>query len=361
MTSNYSSGFRYIIMGICFLCCSAATFSQRNRSRAILVSSQNILSNPPFKQCHASSITELSNGDMMAAWFGGEDEGDKGVCIWISIFTNGKWSAPKQVADGIASDTVRYACWNPVLFTKDDGKVFLYYKVGPSPREWWGLMKYSSDNGVNWSGAESLPDGFLGPIKNKPVKLDDGSLLHPSSTESLDEKTWHIYMEKSDIDGRNWKKIPIDNDTFGLIQPTVLLYPNHHLQLLARSRQNAIVQSWSEDNGDTWGPVSKTILRNPDSGIDGVTTSNGLQVLVYNPTVQGKEWDDGRSILRVAVSRDGKKWRNVYTLERQEKGEFSYPAIIQSRDGLLHITYTYDRVNIKHVALRLPSRRSAHK
>ena len=355
MTSYSSSLFR-LITGVFFLCCSVAVYSQKNKNKAILVSSQNILSNPPFRQCHASSITELRNGELLATWFGGVDEGDKGVCIWTSTFANGKWSAPKQVADGIASDTVRYACWNPVLFTKDDGKVYLYYKVGPSPREWWGLMKYSTDNGVSWSDAKRLPEGFLGPIKNKPVKLDDGSLLHPSSIESLDEKTWHIYMEKTDIDSRNWKKILIDNDTFGLIQPTVLLYPNHRLQLLARSRQNAIVQSWSDDNGDTWSAVSKTSLRNPDSGIDAVTMSDGRQILVYNPTIQGKEWDDGRSELSVAVSKDGKKWKDIYTLEMHKKGEYSYPAIIQGRDGILHITYTLDRVNIKHVALRLPGR-----
>lgn len=312
-----------------------------------------ILDNPPFESCHASTIVSLKGSALMAAWFAGKHEGSKDVGIWTAVYEKGKWGAPKEVANGVINDTLRYPCWNPVLFRTRAGKLFLFYKVGPSPREWWGMMMTSTDNGKRWSAPERLPDGMLGPIKNKPVQLKNGDILYPSSTESADEKEWHIHLEKSDRDGRNWTRIPVDNDTFGVIQPSILTYPHDSLQLLCRSRQNYIVQSWSADNGATWGPLSKTELPNPNSGTDAVTLKNGLQIMVYNPLFQGREWWEGRSRLHVVASEDGHKWQYIFSLENQPRGEYSYPAIIQAEDGFVHITYTAERKNIRHVILHI--------
>jgi len=311
---------------------------------------------PPVPAAHASTITGLPDGDLLASWFGGSRESAPDVCIYTSRFHKGQWSAPQITATGIVNDTLRYAAWNPVLFTTRSGNILLFYKIGPNPRAWWGMMVSSTDNGKTWSEPERLPEGMLGPIKNKPVQLADGSILHPSSTESLDEKEWHVHVELSDSTGHNWRRIKIDCDTFGVIQPSVLFHPGNRLQMVCRSRQNVIVQTWSEDNGQTWSPLTRLSLKNPNSGIDAVTTHDGLQVLVYNPAIAGKDWWNGRNELRVATSKDGKTWSDVYELIRQPKGEFSYPAIIQTKDGLLHITYTYDRKNIKHVALKLNAR-----
>lgn len=329
------------------------TIAQAQQTQVTLVSNELIMQKPPFAACHASTITVLPGGQLMAAWFGGAHEGSPDVCIWTAVYNKGSWSAPQRVADGVINDTLRYPCWNPVLFTTRAGKLFLFYKVGKSPRDWWGMMMSSSDNGKHWSVAERLSDSLLGPIKNKPVQLANGDILYPSSTESKDEKVWNIHLEKSDAAGRNWQYIPVDCDTFGVIQPSILFYPDHTLQLLCRSRQNYVIQSWSKDDGVTWSPLTKTALPNPNSGTDAVTLQNGLQLLVYNPLTAGKEWWEGRSRLKVAVSEDGHHWKDVYTLEDQPKGEFSYPAIIQSPDGLVHITYTADRKNIRHVALQL--------
>lgn len=329
------------------------TIAQAQQTQVTPVSNELIMQKPPFASCHASTITALPGGQLMAAWFGGPHEGSPDVCIWTAVYNKGSWSAPQRVADGVINDTLRYPCWNPVLFTTRAGKLFLFYKVGKSPRDWWGMMMSSSDNGKHWSVAERLSDSLLGPIKNKPVQLANGDILYPSSTESKDEKVWNIHLEKSDAAGRNWQYIPVDCDTFSVIQPSILFYPDHTLQLLCRSRQNYVIQSWSKDDGVTWGPLTKTALPNPNSGTDAVTLQNGLQLLVYNPLTAGKEWWEGRSKLKVAVSEDGHHWKDVYTLEDQPKGEFSYPAIIQSPDGLVHITYTADRKNIRHVALQL--------
>lgn len=312
-----------------------------------------IVADPPFESCHASTITAISKNRLMAAWFAGKHEGSKDVGIWIAINEEGKWSAPKEIANGIINDTLRYPCWNPVLFKTKAGKIFLFYKVGKNPREWWGMMINSTNNGKSWSNPEKLPEGMLGPIKNKPIQLKNGDILYPSSTESLDEKEWHIHMEKSDKNGQHWSRIPINNDTFGVIQPSILQYPHDSLQLLSRSRQDFLVETWSKDNGATWGPLRLTTLPNPNSGADGVTLASGIKVLVYNPLYKGQEWWEGRSRLYVAISEDGITWKNIFALEEMNKGEFSYPAVIQTEDGKVHITYTADRKNIRHVVLQI--------
>jgi alpha-L-fucosidase len=213
---------------------------------------------------------------------------------------------------------------------------------------WWGMFRTSTDDGRTWSSPERLPSGILGPIKNKPVQLSDGSILSGSSVET--GKSWTVHMEKSQDSGKTWKIITVDSGTkFNVIQPTILLHPDNKLQILCRSKSNAIVQAFSGDDGNSWGELTKTDLPNPDSGIDAVTLNDGWFLLVYNSAVQGNE--ENRARLNVAISKDGKVWEDALILENESKGEFSYPAVIQSSDGKIHITYTYNRANIKHVVL----------
>lgn len=311
-----------------------------------------IVADPPFKQCHASTVVELAPGQLMAAWFGGSHEGGKDVVIWMSKHSAGAWSKPVPVANGIINDTLRYPCWNPVLFKDKSGLLHLFYKVGPNPREWWGMEITSRNNGATWSAPVHLPNGLLGPIKNKPVQLADGSILAPSSTESA--RGWRAHMERSTDGGRTWQYIPIDTaGSYDVIQPSVLQYANGRLQVLCRSKQGHVMQAWSDDKGKTWGKLSPTSLINPNAGTDAVSLKNGWQLIVYNPDVPGKEWYNGRAKLHVAVSKDGMSWTDIAVLENGTKEEFSYPAVIQTRDGKVHITYTYDRRNIKHVVIEL--------
>lgn len=299
----------------------------------------------PFAQCHASTIVEVIPGKFMVAAFGGPGESDKNVCIWLASGSDGLWSVPVMAGDGVVNDTLRYACWNPVLFKSKAGRLFLFYKVGPKVIKWWGMVRKSDDEGKTWSSPERLPDGILGPIKNKPVQLADGSIIAPSSVETAEG--WKVHIERSADGGNSWQFIPVDPETeFNVIQPTVLVHSGSNLQILCRSRSNLIVQAFSEDNGKSWSRITGTGLPNPNSGIDAVTLKNGWFLLVYNPTVQGK---NDRSKLNVAVSRDGKNWSDSAVLENEEHGEYSYPAVIQAADGKIHITYTYNRVNIKHV------------
>jgi predicted neuraminidase len=296
----------------------------------------------PFPSCHASTI--IQNGkEMMAAWFGGTAERNPDVGIWISRNIDGKWTKPSEVADGVQNDTLRYPSWNPVLYNAGR-EILLFYKVGPSPSTWWGEMKVSADDGKTWSQAKRLPEGIIGPVKDKPVMLQNGVLLCPSSTEN---DGWRVHMEFTKDNGQTWDRTPdLNEKTIGIIQPTALLYPSGAIRILCRSRQSRILTSLSEDEGHTWSNFSQTSLPNPNSGIDAVTLSDGRHLVVYNHLTSG------RNMLNVAVSDDGINWKAALLLENDRRGtEYSYPAVIQSSDGLVHITYTWNRKHIRYVVI----------
>lgn len=322
-------------------CASGSGSATKGGPAQPVVSAGFIYETAPFPSCHASTLVETREG-MLASWFGGTAEGDPDVGIWISRLNGTAWSSPVEVANGVQSDGRRFPCWNPVLEQTRDGRTWLFYKVGPNPRQWWGMMMESSDQGRTWSAPRRLPEGILGPIKNKAVWLKDGTLLCPSSSE---HEGWRVHMEMT-RDGRSWTKTTALNDgkTFGAIQPTVLFHKGNRLQLLCRSRQQVVTQCWSEDGGKTWGPMSATTLPNPNSGIDAVTLKDGRHLLVYNNTPRG------RSPLNLAISDDGVSWKDVAVLE-SEPGEFSYPAIVQTAQGKVHVTYTWKRKKVMHVVI----------
>ena len=327
-------------------------FLSYGQSRWVKIHEGLLFSSPPFKNCHASTIVEDRNGDISVACFGGSQEGKMDVVILYGKINAERKVVPEEIANGVVNDSLRFPCWNPVLLRKKDGQLVLFYKVGPNPREWWGNYKTSDDNGATWSEVKHLPVGVLGPIKNKAMQLDNGDILCPSSVEYSSGR-WKVFIDKADSMVQNWIVIPVDtNSAFDAIQPSILRYSKNRLGILCRSKQGNIVQAWSKDNGDTWSVLSRTSLPNPNSGTDAVTLKDGRQLLVYNPDVPGKEWFNGRARLRVALSENGSDWQDIIELENGTKEEYSYPAIIQSSNGLVHITYTYDRKNIKYVVLR---------
>ena len=304
-----------------------------------------------FKQCHASSIAETSCSDLIAAWFGGTHEGNKDVVIWSSLNQNGIWSIPTEIANGKMDNGDTYPCWNPVLFRpKDSDLLYLYYKVGPNPRAWWGMVKTSDNNGKSWSIAKRLPDGILGPIKNKPIELANGQIISPSSIE-VSEHRWIAHVEKSVDKQHSWRYIPIDTlSGYNVIQPSIISHNDGRLQVLCRSKEGKVMYSFSSDQGETWSKLAPTTLLNPNSATDVIAWKNGF-LIVYNPALPGKDWWEGRSKLRIAFSTDGVIWKDLLILEDQEKGEFSYPTILLDSKDQIHITYTYDRKNIKHYIL----------
>ncbi|GAB4021416.1 exo-alpha-sialidase [Spirosoma migulaei] len=326
------------------------TYAQLAKWQSGLVVDEFVVENPPFPESHAATIAETPKG-LVSAWFGGTKERNPDVCIWVSRQENGKWLAPQNVANGIINDTLRYACWNPVLYQIPKGDLMLFYKIGPSPSKWKGWLKTSPDGGRSWSAAKALPEGYIGPVKNKPVLLSNGNLICPSSTEG---DGWKLHFELTPDFGKTWRKIGPINDgrTLNAIQPSVLTYGNGKLQILARSRDRAIEESWSTDNGETWSPLTKTTLPNNNSGTDAVTLKDGRQVLVYNHVLPPGDLAKGpRTPLNLAVSTDGRNWSAAMILEDSPISQYSYPSVIQTSDGLIHVIYTWRRQKIRHAVI----------
>ncbi|RRB02431.1 sialidase family protein [Larkinella rosea] len=340
---------RYIILLMSLTLFSPA-FAQLSKWQSGLVIDEFVVEKPPFPESHAATMVETPSG-LVSAWFGGTKERNPDVCIWVSRQENGKWSAPQNVANGIVSETLRYATWNPVLYQIPKGDLLLFYKIGPSPSKWQGWLKRSSDGGRTWSAAQSLPEGYIGPVKNKPVLLANGNLFCPSSTEG---DGWKLHFEVTSDFGKTWRKVgPIsDGKSLNAIQPSLLLYGNGKLQILARSKDRAILESWSNDNGETWSPLAKTGLPNNNSGTDAVTLKDGRQVLVYNHVLPPGDLVKGpRTPLNLAVSKDGKNWLAAVILEDSPISQYSYPSVIQTSDSLIHVIYTWRRQKIKHAVI----------
>ncbi len=307
----------------------------------------------PSPQIHATTLAQSASG-LVAAWFGGTREGHPDVCIWTARQIDGKWTASQETANGLQPDGTRFPTWNPVLFQPDNGPLMLFYKVGPSPEKWWGELKTSADGGASWSESRRLPSGFLGPIKNKPVQLPNGDILCPSSNETTDRPSrWTAHFELTPDHGKTWHKLGPLNDGIAIasIQPSVLLLGPNKLLALGRSKQDRIFEVRSDDGGKTWGPMQLGQLPNNNSGTDAVTLRDGRHILVYNHVggTPGK-WGGKRTPLNIALSKDGSAWEAALVLE-DEPGEYSYPAVIQTNDNTVHISYTWKRQKVRHIVI----------
>ncbi len=319
------------------------TSTLSSQSAPGLLRSELIYESAPFPSCHASTLVETSSGQLVAAWFGGTAEKNPDVGIWVARLENGKWTVPVEVANGVQENAPRLPCWNPVLFQPNQSDLMLFYKIGPTPQSWWGMLRTSSDNGKTWSAARRLPDGILGPIKNKPIQLSNGDILSPTSSE---HDGWRVHFERSVDLGKTWTKTEPLNDgkKIGAIQPSILLAGGDKLIALGRTQQKRIFQIASNDLGKTWGELTLTSLPNPNSGTDAVTLKDGRHLLIYNHT------EKGRSPLNLAISKDGATWEACLSLETAP-GEYSYPAIIQTKDGMVHLSYTWKRERVKHAVV----------
>ncbi len=317
-------------------------------NRAAVQKSEFLYERAPFAEVHASTIAEGAAG-LVCAFFGGTEESHNDVGIWVTRQVEGHWSPSVEVANGVQHKTLRYPCWNPVLFQQPDGPLQLYFKCGPSPSTWWGMLTESGDGGATWSRAVRLPATIDGPVKNKPVLLKEGALLCGSSTES---DGWLVHFEITRDQGRSWERIgPVNSkEEFGAIQPTILQHPSGELQALSRSKQGCVTSIRSRDGGLTWGTMQRTELPNPNSGIDAVTLAGGGHLLVYNHTQRNTGEPRGRDLLNIALSDDGEQWNAALVLENSPH-EYSYPAVIQTKDRLVHVLYTWRREKVKHLVI----------
>lgn len=316
-----------------------------------VVLSEFLFESAPFASCHASTIVETKSG-LVAAWFGGTREGAPDVGVWLSRQVAGRWLAPVEVANGAETENPRAHCINPVLFQVPEGPLLLFYKTG----KWWAYVKRSTDDGATWSAPERLYNGLFGPVKNKPIVLADGSILSPTSVEipAPQGRCWRVHFERSVDGGASWQYIGPVNDGLQIqaIQPSLLVHPTNRLQAIGRTQQGRLYEIWSHDGGMHWEPMTLLDLPNNNSGTDAVTLKDGRHALVYNHAGNHPGRNNGyRSPLNLAISATGKDWSAALVLEDEPRVEFSYPAIIQTSDGLVHITYTWKRLRIKHVVI----------
>ena len=301
--------------------------------------------NGPFAECHASTVLRLSNGGMLAAWFGGTKEGCDDVQIWFSRRTAAGWSEPACVTkeEGIPH-------WNPVLFQSGPDTITLYYKTGREIPFWKTMVMESRDGGITWSDARELVPGDAGgrgPVKNKPIRCADGSLLAPASIE---QGPWRCFIDVTK-DGIHWEKreIPVSSQGINMIQPTLWESPEGNIHALMRSNAGFVYRSDSSDSGNTWCPAYPTAIPNNNSGLDCVMMENGKVALVCNPVK--KDWGP-RSPLTLFLSEDnGATFHKLLDLE-SEPGEYSYPAVI-AEGNRLHITYTWNRKRIAYWEIEL--------
>lgn len=342
-------GLLALVLGVA--CCPKANVPA---SKCAIVSEEFVFDYPLTRDCHASSLIELENGDLLCTWFGGTRESHPDVQIWTSRKpVGGVWSEPQPVAK--AEEDLGGSVFNPVIVQLGGDTLQLFY-LSPDIND--GRVMTSCDGGQTWSKSEALDKEFTGPLVNKPLYLPDGTILSGGSMEG--GPGWRIHVERSTDRGKSWTRSEVLNDpkAFKLIQPTFLLHADGRIQLLARSGgktpDTKIAQCWSEDGGISWSEVTNTTLPNNNSAIDAVSLQDGRHLLVYNHSTREDEscGRKGRGILTVAETTDGVNWNAAAVLEyRTGAVQYSYPAMIQTRDGLVHITYSWHRKRIKHVVL----------
>ncbi|MBQ7120924.1 MAG: exo-alpha-sialidase [Clostridia bacterium] len=310
----------------------------------------------PTPSCHATTVLPLPDGSVVTAWFGGKKEGTTDVDIWYSRRDENGWSKPESICY-----KKHIPHWNPVLFLRENGEILLYFKVGKRIPTWRTFVSVSTDGGKTFGEPRELvsgdKSGGRGPVKNKCLRLSDGRILAPASSEI---RGWNCFIDTSFDDGLTWHKgqkiktertAPILNsqnkytsNLIPMIQPTLWESENGRVHMLTRTAVGKAYRSDSDDYGKSWCQAYPTDLPNNNSGLDIVKVPCGDLYLISNPV--SENWGE-RSPLTLQKSCDnGATWETVLTLEEEKPdSEFSYPSM-HYMNGALYISYTYERLNI---------------
>ena len=307
----------------------------------------------PYLEAHAATIEETGQG-LVAAWFAGTREGRPDVGIWLARHEGQRWTEPVRLLGGSDGAGDPLPCWNPVLRQCRDGQLLLFYKVGPRPRRWWGMLTRSLDGGQSWSRPRRLPDGIYGPAKNRPLELAVGSLLIGSSSELLG---WRCQIERTADHGETIERVAVLNHPFTSLpggfkanQATLVDHGSGHIRAMCRTKQGFISECWSNDHGRSWSAMRATSIPHPNSGFDCLRLVDGRFVLAHHPNGKGPP-GTGRSPLWLSLSTDGQSFEHALTIEDEPEREFSYPSLLQTRTGELHVVYTWKRKKIRHAVI----------
>lgn len=344
------------------------TRAQRHPHPAVLAE-EIVAAVPPGGDMRTPTVAQAADGTLVAAWGATRSEATVARGVWIARRSDDGWSPPRQVDDGLLATGERQPCWAPVLFqprVRPDAPLLLYYRIGPDPSSWQGAVRTSSDGGRTWSGRRWLPASddphlrgygrFIGPTKNRPLELPDGSLLIGSSVE-YDRFDWRIHLERT---GDHVADFALQTQglppaTAAFIQPAFLVHSpdRRRLQMIVRSFFNGrAYTSFSTDTGRTWSPATPV---DPPifSAIDALTLDDGRHLLVGNGE------PERRSIV-VLIGPDGRSWRRALAFgsaaDPGPDSERDYPSLAQDAGGSVHLVFTHlHRQAIKHVVID-PSR-----
>ena len=300
--------------------------------------------------CHASTVCAADNGDILAAWFGGEHEKADDVEIYLSRRdkSSGIWTEPRMIS---VKDNV--ACWNPVLF-KIDGKIVLCYKKGSTIPEWKTLVRYSYDDGYTWTEPVELVDGDRsggrGPVKNKPLILSDGTVIAGASHETSDrESVWRAFIDISRDGCATWERgqYLCDGEKIKLIQPA-LWCDDNGIHALMRSKNGKIFRSDADKEKLIFSDAYPIDVPSNNSGIDLDSSPDGRIFLICNPVDTGD-----RSPISLLVSENGgDSFEYAFDIMKEDGGELSYPAVLYNNGELL-VTFTYNRISVMFVRIEI--------
>jgi predicted neuraminidase len=314
---------------------------------AIGFASELVFEKIPFAAAHhCSTICEAANGDLLCLWYGGSYESADDQVLFLARRApkDKSWSEPRVLMQNAAQPP-----GNGVIFRGDGDKLWIVWcrMEGTRPMRrgsGWDrcrlMQRTSTDHGATWSDDKPLFEETLWCVpRNPPIRLSTGSLLLP--VEGLLNDTDGSHFLTLAPNSTSWHRAGF---TDGGSQPAVIQRNDGSLLALLRHSQ-FIRQIESRDDGQTWTTAEPTGLKNPNAGISMTRLANGHLVLVFNDS------QTSRTPLSMARSLDeGKTWEKPLQLE-SNPGEYSYPCVIQSADGRIHISYTYRRYAIKHVAL----------
>jgi predicted neuraminidase len=329
---------------------------------------------PIFPSAHAANLLELKNGDLLCAWFSGTWEGDSDVTIVVSRLAAGsnEWTKP-MVVDHHQGESYQ----NPVLFEAPDGVIWLFHTTqgaGEGQANSKVLLAKSKDGGKTWDGPSVLFDQPGAFVRHPVVVLADGTWMLPmyfTPTKGITDGSQAHYsvVKLSSDQGRHWKDSRIPNSN-GYVQPSIVRLKNGKYLAFLRSRYADNIFRSTSDDGKTWSAPQRTQLPNNNASIQAATLSDGNVVIAFNNVGSvvrdGKPKTGPRKPLSVAMSKDGgESWTAIRDLETGElppgaapiptksklpgREEFSYASILQTRQGLIHVAYTYRRYTIKDV------------
>ena len=287
---------------------------------------------------HCATLCELDDGRLLAAAYAFPFETSAETKIVASYFDGSGWSPSRTLIDlpGIAVG-------NPVLWSPEPGRIELFFVtlVSESWTEAIVCVQGSRDAGRTWSAAKVVHGRRGLMTKTRPVRSGDLLLL-----PVYDERNWcsHVLARRDDVD--EWRLFGDTTSRGKTIQPAIAGLADGRLLMLSRSPHGTIFESYSFNQGLAWTASQPTPLPNPNSGIDLLKLEDGRLLLAYNPQTRGRE----RLGLSVA-DKEGRGWSDPMLLEHGT-GEYSYPFMIQSRNGTIHMLYTEQRTHIVHVQLQ---------